>query len=143
MTNEEIKQEIETVKAQLDKLEKKLIDNKKLELTYNRSYFRLKSNGVIVSDNCMESEAKAGATRATRKLAEVASNNMVTRNRLEAWVHERQGNREGDSFLQKDNKGNYVYDNAPYFTIGAVYMLDKTAEWICERLNDGRISLED
>ena len=143
MTNEEIKQEIETAEAHIDKLEKKLLGSKKLELKYELYCYNLH-----ITANTPEKGIKVegwrthGATRATKELAEIATKNMVTRNKLEAWVHERQGDGEGYWRIQI-SEGYYkaVSWDSMSKIIGAVYMKKETAEWICERLNDGRISL--
>ena len=142
MTNREIKQEIETAKAHIDKLEKKLLNKGTTELkTCN---YKTLLNGTVSYTNNPEFQNKYGSNRKSQELAELASKNMVTRNRLEAWVHERQGNDEGKYYIEYKNS-RYNATDIGYFgkKIGTVYMSQETAEWICERLNDGRISLED
>ena len=145
MTNEEIKQEIETAKAQLDKLEEKLLRRKKLELN-KACYYKFGHYGEVLSTEQFinYNTIKLGFGRETKELAEVASKNMITRNRLEAWIHERQGDGEGYWRIQI-SEGYYkaVSWDSMSKILGAVYMSQETAEWICESLNDGRISLED
>ena len=75
----------------------------------------------------------------------MASKNMLTRNRLEAWVHQIQGNHNDilkySIKLVRDRYSPKVSVDDAENIIGAVYMKKETAEWICERLHDGRITL--
>ena len=110
MTNEDIKQEIEIAKAQLDKLKEKLLINEKLELKCNNYY--INGDGYVSWVNISEKSSRLGGTRATKELAEIASKNMVTRNKLEAWVHERQGDSTGSKIINRISDGEYIATEA-------------------------------
>ena len=139
MNKEKLQQDIEEMKAKLAEMETELGD--KLELKKG-SYLPTLSGDIALDDRWWDDDAvQCGATRATKELAEIASKNMLARNRLEAWVHQYQKDDVGDYiiYLDDDNKYDKSPDNMPI--IGAVHMKRDTAEWICDKLNNKRITL--
>ena len=138
MTDEN-KRLLKQAEDNLADVRKYIEEDEKCELTADGYYFNIAST---VSKFTSHSNIKYGGTRATKELAEIASKNMTTRNRLEAWVHQIQGDNRGKYFINLHNDKYEIAHIAEYYNIqGTVYMTEDTAEWICERLNDGRIVL--
>ena len=133
------KQDIQDVIDKMEKLKSELEQSEKCELA--EGVYCITTGGNL-STIWGTSNIINGATRVTKELAERASKNMVQRNRLEAWVHQIQGDGEGDSFISKFNDDHVLGKTVNgRRTLGAVYMKQETAEWICDRLNDGRVTL--
>ena len=131
-----LENDIKRIEQVLAYMKKQLVQQNKLELK-NTGYY-LNTDGSIIEG--IHSSAIHGATRLTKELAKTASRNMVARNRLEAHVHEIQGDGEGKYIIY--NSGNIyscVYVSQIY--LGAVYMEIETAEILCEALNNGEIEL--
>ena len=144
---EQLKQNIEKMKAELAKMEAELEKSEKVEL----EKFNYGINGVgQISDKHYKSEfnANAGMTRATKELAEIASKNMVSRNKLEAYAMQLEPEWRDvfniSYFIYYDLINNMysVGSHNGVRHIGNVYMSKQTAETICQWLNEGRITLE-
>ena len=140
----EVREALKQVQNRVDELFKA---DEKLELTEGSYLFTL--SGEIKSDDRWWTNVtvQAGATRQTPELAEIASKNMIERNRLEAWVMEREPEWSDDRYdqlsyiLLVNEQGYHISSNISSRYLSAIYMSKETAEWICERLNDGRIVL--
>ena len=135
-------EDILEIRAELAKMEAELEKSEKVELEGGSFFF-----DTIGTINCRKDThiipRQFGAERATKELAEIASKNMVARNKLEAWVAQIQGNSEGTYsiyLLLSNNKYSYI-ENHLNFT-GSVRMYKSTAETLCQWLNEGRITLE-
>ena len=135
-----LKENIAKIEAELVEMKKQLEDNEKYELTANG--WHISSRGTIQNFSAAHTVLSKGCIRGTKELAEIASRNMVTRNILEAWVHQIQGDGDGFYTIYKNGKGTYIIYEDTYPLLGAVYMKEETAKWICERLNDRRIKLK-
>lgn len=149
MNKQKLQEQIDTMREELAKMESKLAEFEKVEL--NQGEYLIWSHGDIdrisgvqeFKNDCTNS----GATRTTKELAEIASKNMITRNRLEAYAHqidpEWRDTGIGTVVYEIYSIGGYYkkYPHTNNRTLGAVYMSESTAEQICEWLNDGLISL--
>ena len=140
METEQLKQNIENMKKELAKMEAELAESEKVELKDGGWY--IDTFGNIY---CIQSIRKAidnGGTRATKELAEIASKNMVTRNKLEAYVHQIQGY-DGGEYTISSRDGDYeVYSRVEKrYPLCTVFMERDTAKKIVQYLRDGRITL--
>ena len=135
-----LKEAQKQLKLAQEVVDKLLLEPAILELE-DDDYCLYISGGVVTKKEYLSHFLKAGCARKTRELAELASKNMTTRNRLEAWVHQIQGNSEGTYFISKFNTAHNLGNALGAKTIGAVYMQHSTAEWLIERLNSGAIVL--
>ena len=133
-----MEQELADMKKQLeqqDKLELKGGDGWEIYATMPINKFRREKSSSVV---------KRGAFRATRELAEIADKNMVARNRLEAYVHQIQGDGEGLTYILYNRYMKKYMNGIEYAIhkkIGTVYMQKETAEILCSALNNGKIEL--
>ena len=136
-----LKEAQKQLKLAQEAVDKLLLEPAILELE-DDDYCLYISGGVVTKKEYLSHFLKAGCARKTRELAELASKNMTTRNRLEAWVHQMQGNGKGYYHIQH-SEGYYKLTSSDSFSInlGSVRMEKETAEWITTLLNDGRIIL--
>ena len=151
MDKEQLKQDIKDMKAKittmegvLARMEAELENCGEVEL--KKGHISLNGNGDIDYSDSSKSYVKNGATRATKELAEIASQNMVARNKLEAYAMQLDPEYkyiEGEFYSSiYKYKGEYNYDECKDDYIGSPKMSKQTAITLCEWLNDGRISLD-
>jgi len=138
MHKKQLEQNIKNMEAELAKMKEELARSEKIEIEYQPHRMVLPSVSTT-----QEASTQLGFNRATKELAEIASKNMIARNKLEAYAHQIQGNSDGSYGIYIiPSSGKYSYtENQLNFT-GSVRMYLSTAQQICEWLNDGRISLE-
>ena len=144
MNKQKLQEQIETMREELAKMETELAESEKVELTKGEYQFHAHGG---VNTNVYVWATKVGVTRATKELAEIASKNMVTRNKLEAYVHQIDpdwrdlgiGNKAYR--IVKDKNEYFITWDETFRTLGSVYMSQSTAEQICKWLNDGKIKL--
>ncbi len=84
--------------------------------------------------------------RKTKEAAERAAKLMLKRDVLQAWVDQHCGGYEikegGKNCFIFSGNGEYTYGIADRGSVlGAVYMPEETAIWLCEKLNNGEIVL--
>ena len=147
MKNKLLVEAQEALKQAQDKVDELIKADETLELTEGSYLFTL--SGEIKSDDRWWTNVtvQAGATRQTPELAEIASKNTIERNRLEAWVMEREPEWRDNRYDQLsyvlliNEQGYHISSNISSRYLGAIYMSKETAEWIVARLNDGRIVL--
>ncbi len=142
MTN--LQEQIQIAEDALLKMKEEFKQSEKLELLHvGRTIYTDGDIGI----SCTAKQRLNGATRATRELAEIASNNMITRNRLEAYCHQlepewRDNIGQKSYYLYVDESGAYSIGSTVYIRqTGTVHMSHKTAEIICKKLNTGEIEL--
>ena len=145
MKKEQLEQNIENMKAELAKMEKQLADSDTVELVPQR--WKASEDGNPIGTGVANKRfTSLGLTRSTKELAGIASKNMVTRNKLEAYAMQIDpAHRVTDNSCQyyiSPYMGRFiVLSNESYRSLGTVYMSESTAQQICEWLNDGRITL--
>lgn len=110
----------------------------KTELSANGFY--LETDGSIGEYVTSGYHVTRGCSRSTKPLAELASKNMGIRNILEAWVHEIQGHGAGSYYIVLSD-GKYSTMLTHSECMGLVKMTEDTGRYLCDRLNDGDISL--
>lgn len=148
MNKEQLKQNIERMEAELAEMKAKLENSEKFKLEKGK-YF-LNGNGTISTPAGIINEHNNGATRTTKELAEIASKNMVARNKLEAYVMQLEPEWRADWNNYSQHKYYiYVFKGVFHYAsmilnnlIGTVFMSKQTAETLCQWLNEGRITLE-
>ena len=145
MNKQKLQQNIEKMEAELQQMKLELEKCDKVKLEGGKYY--INGYGHVEKYDATPVDIKNGATRATRELAEIASKNMVARNKLEAYAMQLEPE-------WRDVIGipaYYIYKNKNIFMVGSfcehrhigcVYMSKQAAETLCEWLNDGRITLE-
>lgn len=125
---------------QIDRQDVQLKQHNKLELKGGSGYYISSTFGVDSTSLAHKETVTRGAFRATKELAKIADKNMVTRNRLEAYVHQIQGDGEG-RYTMFHNGSAYCIGKLGLKYLGTVYMKEKTAEILCKALNAGEIEL--
>jgi len=140
-----LEEQIKIAEDALTKMREELKQNKKLELT--TSAYRIWGDGNITENFNVSNYTSAGATRATKKLAEIASKNMVTRNRLEAYAMQIDPEWKDvigqiSYYIFTDDSQKFDFGSTTYTRqVGCVHMSKETAEIICKALNAGEIEL--
>ena len=131
--------DIENVQKQIDELKAKLVKQDKLELLSEGEYLSVLNKTL--------NYRQAGAIRATKELAEIASKRMIQANKLEAYASVLEPDYvwvEGDRFTSIyycPKFKEYSTETTDLISIGVPKMSKPTAEKLCELLNNEEINL--
>ncbi len=143
MTN--LEEQIQIAENALLNMKEELKQSKKLELTANA--YKIWGDGSFIENFNTSDYTEVGATRATKKLAEIASKNMVIRNKLEAYAmqidpewRDEIGIRSYYIYINHNNHYDYSYSTHTR-SMGTVFMPEEIAIKICGALNNGDITL--
>lgn len=146
MNKEKLQQQIQTMESELAKMKVELEQSEKVKLIGGKGYYIDEINPCY-NFNSAGKSVENGLFRATKELAEIASKNMIQRNKLEAYAMQIDPEwrdvgtgRTTAHFIQKGEEYEVSWD-FNVRVLGTVYMSKPTAETLCEWLNDGRIEL--
>ena len=137
-----MEEQVDKLKCEIASMKAKLKEQDKLKLKGGEGWYIHSVNGSYHAPLAHHRTVSRGAFRATKELAEQADAMMVKRNRLEAYVHQLQGNSEGEYsiyYIPQNAKYSYVANSLSF--IGSVKMLESTAIKLSEALTTGEISI--
>ena len=140
---ERIEKELASMKAQMNK------SCNDLEIDYEGECYCINGGGEVTPSSGIGSDgAKQGRYRKTKKLAELASENMRKRDKLEEmamWLDPTwrdKGRGTNAYYIYVDIDGVYSYSwYSSVRHLGKIYMSEKAAKRICDALNSGELSL--